>query len=224
MKKGNRYYSIDTDKSPTIITFSKWVTSIGARLNDDLCEERFLGSEVKFVISDTVTSIGSNGFASYSFTIEELAIPNSVKTIDSFAFNSCTGLKKIVIPNSISKICDETFCKCTSLQEVILPDGLQSIGRLAFKDCASLEKIFIPDSVEHISSAMFLGCCGLKEISIPEHLEKYGIDFIRYDTNANVVVRKLANNLSTDSTNKSNNSCVKSYCGVVRDNLLKKKK
>ncbi len=224
MRKGNFYYSIDSNESPTIITFGQRVTNIGASLNRDLNEERFLGEEVRFVIPDNVTKIGPRGFANFSFTIEELVIPNSIKTIGSFAFDSCTGLKKIVIPNSISEICDETFCKCTSLQEVIFPDSLQSIGRLAFKDCTSLEKIFIPDSVEQISSAMFLGCSGLKEISIPEHLEKYGIDFIRYDTNANVVVRKLANNLSTDSTNKSNNSCVKSYCGVVRDNLLKKKK
>lgn len=240
MKWSNHMVSIDTNVFPTTITFaddSYWVKAINSNLMKSI-RKSWLGTSVRFIIPKSVIEIKSNAFSNFSNTIEELIIPDNVESIERKAFNTCTGLKKIVIPESISKIFEETFNGCTSLKEVVLSEGLEEIERLAFKDCTSLEKIYIPESVERLSAAMFLGCTSLKEINIPKHLaEKYDIDFIRYDTNAEIVVRNQDNsynsNLATSGSssainsnpyNKTNNSSFKSYCGVVRDNLIKKKK
>ena len=45
-------------------------------------------------------------------------IPNSVTSIDEYAFYYCTGLSSIVIPNSVTKIGDYAFCGCTGLTDV----------------------------------------------------------------------------------------------------------
>ena len=235
MKWSNHIVSIDTNVSPITITFaddSYWVDAINSHMMKSVrVEAPWLGTPaVRFIIPKSVIAIKSNAFSNFSNTIEELIIPNNVKSIERKAFDTCTGLKKIVIPKSISKICEETFNGCTSLKEVVLSEGLEEIERLAFKDCTSLEKIYIPESVERLNAAMFLGCTCLKEISISKHLaEKFDVDFIRYDTNAEVVVRNqndsYNSNLDTsDSYNKSSNSSLKSYCGFVRENLINKKK
>lgn len=236
MKLGNSFVKIDTNESPTTITINDGVKTINLFVRERF-KDSWLGTSVRFIIPKSVIAIKSNAFLDFSNTIEELIIPNNVKSIERKAFDTCTGLKKIVIPKSISKICEETFNGCTSLKKVVLSEGLEEIERLAFKDCTSLEKIYIPESVERLNAAMFLGCTGLKEINIPKHLaEKFDVDFIRYDTNAEVVVRNQDNSSNSklttdgsssddnlDSYNKTNNSSFKSYCGVVRDNLIKKK-
>ncbi|MBR1654475.1 MAG: leucine-rich repeat domain-containing protein [Clostridia bacterium] len=237
MKLRNSFVKIDTNESQTTITINDGVKTINMIVRQSF-KDSWLHTSVRFIIPKSVIAIKSNAFLDFSNTIEELIIPNNVKSIERKAFDTCTGLKKIVIPKSISKICEETFNGCTSLKEVVLSEGLEEIERLAFKDCASLEKVYIPDSVERLNAAIFLGCTGLKEISIPNHIaEKFDVDFIRYDTNAEVVVRNQDNSYNSNlanfgvssaadanSYNKSNNSSLKSYCGVVRDNLIRKKK
>lgn len=237
MRWSDDLVSINTDEFPTTITINNWVEVLNSSIRESF-QKPWLGTSVRFIIPKSVIKIKSYAFSIFSNTIEELIIPNNVKVIEKNAFDSCTGLNKIVLPKSISIICEETFNGCTSLKEVVLSDGLEKIERLAFKDCISLEKIFIPESVKRLNAAMFLGCTGLKEISISKHLaEKFDVDFIRYDTKAEVVVRNHDNsynsNLATSGSssavnsnpyNKPNNSSFKSYCGVVRDNLIKKKK
>ena len=45
-------------------------------------------------------------------------IPNSVTTIDDYAFYDCDGLTSIVIPNSVTSIGDGAFCNCWRLTDV----------------------------------------------------------------------------------------------------------
>ena len=45
-------------------------------------------------------------------------IPNSVTSIDSYAFNNCTTLTSIVIPNSVISIGSSAFHNCTSLTSI----------------------------------------------------------------------------------------------------------
>lgn len=42
-------------------------------------------------------------------------IPNSVKTIGSYAFRYCTSLNSIVIPNSVNSIGYSAFYECNNL-------------------------------------------------------------------------------------------------------------
>lgn len=79
--------------------------------------------------------------------IIELEIPNTVKSINNYAFVSWTNLKKIVIPSSIDYIGSSAFAHCTGLKEVIIPPSVKAIGKNAFYQCYNIKKSAYPLSI-----------------------------------------------------------------------------
>lgn len=64
----------------------------------------------------TIT-IPKNSFCGLS-TIEEIILPNSVLSIDDYAFNSCSGVNKVVMP-SVHRIGHKAFENCSSIDTII---------------------------------------------------------------------------------------------------------
>ena len=66
-----------------------------------------------------------------------ITIPESVTSIERYAFRNCTGLKSITIPKSVESVGDEAFSGCTALTEVLLEGGStltnESFGEVADK-------------------------------------------------------------------------------------------
>lgn len=120
----------------------------------------------------TVTSIGNNAFKDKSLT--SVTIPNTVKSIGSFAFYNCTSLVNISIPNSVTNIGDSAFAYCTSLPNITLPTNLSNIGNSTFQDCKAFTEITIPDSVTRIGDRAFLECISLTNITIPNSVTDIG--------------------------------------------------
>jgi hypothetical protein len=94
-------------------------------------------------------------------------IPNSVTSIEQWAFAFCTSLTSVTIGNSVKSIGMYAFAICTSLTSVTIGNSVKSIGECAFVDCKSLTSITIPDSVTTIEYSAFYGCASLTSITIP---------------------------------------------------------
>ena len=101
-------------------------------------------------------------------------IPNSVTSIDHFAFVGCSSLTSVTIPDRVTSIGECTFDGCSSLTSVTIPDSVTSIGGYAFSGCSSLTSVTIPDSVTSIGENAFYGCSSLTSVTIPDSVTNTG--------------------------------------------------
>lgn len=111
---------------------------------------------------------------------EYVVIPNTVKHIDSFAFDCCTCLVSVSIPDSVVTIGSCVFESCENLISINVdennPQYLSVDGVLFNKDKTTLiqypagktnEEYTIPDGVTSIGEGAFYECKNLKYINIP---------------------------------------------------------
>ena len=123
-------------------------------------------------IPDSVTSIGSVGFASTGLT--SVMIGDSVTSIGSDAFQSCTKLTSVEIPDSVTSIGAQAFYRCIRLTSVTIGNGVKSIGDDAFYKCSSLTSVTIPNSVTSIGDDAFYKCSSLTSVTIPNSVTSIG--------------------------------------------------
>ena len=126
------------------------------------------------VIPNSVTSIGSYAFESCS-GLTSITIPNSVITIGYSAFYGCRGLTSVTIPNSVTSIDYYAFSDCSSLTSVTIGNGVTSIGSYAFSDCSGLTSVTIGNSVTTIGDYAFRGCSGLTSVTIGNSVTSIGV-------------------------------------------------
>ncbi len=101
-------------------------------------------------------------------------IPNSVTSIDSYAFGGCSGLTSVTIPNSVTSIGEGVFSGCSGLTSVFIPNSVTSIGRFAFHGCSGLTSVTIPNSVTSIGDFAFSRCSRLTSVTIPNSVTSIG--------------------------------------------------
>ena len=105
--------------------------------------------------------------------VGELRIPNTVTSIQDYAFNNCTGLTgNLVIPNSVTEIGNEAFYNCKGLNGTLtLSNNLKTIGRSAFYNCSGFKgSLTLPNSVTTIGSSAFERCSGFTSLKLSDAL------------------------------------------------------
>lgn len=117
-------------------------------------------------IPDSVTSIDAFAFA-WCFGLRSVFMSNNLKVIGFNALDGCRSLERINIPEGVTTICEKTFFGCNKLKNITLPNSLEIIEDDAFVSCQSLRTIVIPDSVTRIGNSAFFDCESLKSIKIP---------------------------------------------------------
>lgn len=113
-----------------------------------------------------VVAIGESAFRD-CFMLEEVSLPQTIKSINQSAFDACNSLKSISIPNSVTNISSYAFYSCRSLKNVKLSNSISIIGISVFEDCSSIVSIDIPNSVVSIENSAFRGCVSLEKIVFP---------------------------------------------------------
>lgn len=105
--------------------------------------------------------------------VTEIVIPFGVTKILGYSFN-CRSFTSITIPDSVTSIDDFAFYNCESLVSIEIPDSVTSIGIHAFSNCNSLTSIKIPSSVSKIDDYAFYNCASLTSITIPDSVTSIG--------------------------------------------------
>ncbi len=150
----------DNDNLTTIIEIPYGTVEVTEELLKSLMMEKSWGfSPVKFILPDTVETIEK--FAFYMCTtLTSIEIPGSVKSIGVAAFKNCMELKKVKLDEGITELSPSMFDYCTSLEEITIPKSVKRIHNGAFRRCDSLKNIELPDNVD-VSSFCFSGASSI---------------------------------------------------------------
>jgi len=89
--------------------------------------------------------------------LEQVIIPEGVKTIGDSAFRDNVTLKSVTLASSISDISYGAFWGCSGIEKLILPKNVSTIGRYAFRDCTSLKEIIFSGNLPEIDGIAFIG-------------------------------------------------------------------
>lgn len=141
------------------------------------------------IIPESVTSIDEFAFWDCK-NLTDITIPSGVTYIGLFAFAGCESLTSITIPNNIMRIGDGTFSNCESLTSITIPNSVEKIDGVAFADCKNLTSITIPDSVTKISDDAFMDCTSLTSITISDSVISIGDYAFRGCENLTIICDK----------------------------------
>ena len=153
------------------------------------------------VIGSGAVNVGSYAFhggttgANYP-NLTSVSIPDTVKTVGSYAFYNCkaladaelpaglqalggssfsgTALTAVTIPASLVTFDSDVFRSCTSLQSLTIEDGVTKLGMQAFLSCTALESVTIPGSVTYAGNSTFKNCTSLQNVTLSEGLTTLG--------------------------------------------------
>ena len=155
-------YSIEKDRSGSIEIpdgveriggYGASVPQVG-RYSTEYGSNAGIYKVVECIIPDTVRTIGSYAFSGQEHLIG-IKIPKSVEVIGNHAFSGCSRIESVFVPGNVKTIGSFTFLGCTSLKEVIFEEGVNTIGEGAFRGCESLFKIVLPNTIKIIGDYAF---------------------------------------------------------------------
>ncbi len=109
-------------------------------------------------IPDSVVTVGEYAFA-YCTKVTNIALPDTLKTIENGALEGCSALTAAFIPADVTTLGDNVFAYCYSVTDAAvlatteIPDG-------TFRNCTSLDKLLLNKGIteDMVSEGAFTGC------------------------------------------------------------------
>lgn len=131
----------------------------------------YILGDKKYKISNTVKKItilsGENLYTdsiAWSYeSLEEIVLPNSLKTIQAKAFRNFANLKTIKIPESVTYIGIGAFENCIGLTEMVLPAGVTGLSGSLFNGCDKLTSLRVKGAITYIGYRA-LSCQTLEDV------------------------------------------------------------
>lgn len=142
------------------------VTSIGAHAFE------YSGiTSFDYGTKSTITVIKESTFANTQ--LAEIALPDSVQTIEKGAFKRFLGTS-LRLPEELTTIGDNAFESSGNLTNVEFNEKLEIIGKEVFIGCTGIEEAILPDSVISIGEGAFSGCTAIAKIKIGSNVSYVG--------------------------------------------------
>lgn len=110
-----------------------------------------------------VKVIGKNAFEKSE--AQKVSLPDTVETIEAYAFCESDSLEEINFPKKLKTIGNYSFEKCVSLKKINL-EKIENIGTMAFYKCNALSALNVPSSVKEIGTRAFSSCKSIKTIEL----------------------------------------------------------
>jgi len=133
--------------------------------------------EGSFTVPNYVEVIGFGAFENSKLETINFEEGINLLTLGYRSFYNAKNLKEITIPESVVSIDYYAFAMCKSLETVnfSVNSKLTGIYEGAFYGCISLSNIVIPDEIYEISDYAFSGCLKLDKLPISENNNLLGI-------------------------------------------------
>ncbi len=154
----------------------------------------YYGGETEVVIPETINGcevkiIGESAFIE-NHDIRSVTIPETVTSIEPYAFHRCGSLRSVIIPRSVISIGDYAFSDCRGLDEIELMDGVETIGDFAFSNCNPHYRLRIPFTVSSIGYGAFSGCSYVSFFDV-DHGNPYytSENNVLYDKNKTTLIK-----------------------------------
>ena len=110
-----------------------------------------------------------------SLDLETVMLPDTIQSIDSYAFADCHKLNKINLSNTITELWGGCFQRCSSLTSVHIPsDKLTVFGAAVFDGCSNLKDVTFDSSsrLNILPARLFQDCSSLEEVELPEGIQR----------------------------------------------------
>ena len=115
-------------------------------------------------------------------SLNRLVLPDTLKIINSCAFESCKNLTgSLIIPEGVTEVKTAAFGDCAFNGSLSLPSTLKKLGNGfestwyngTFTNCKFVGELILPESLEFIGERSFEGCSGLYgSLHLPDKLKE----------------------------------------------------
>ena len=126
-------------------------------------------------------------------SLNRLVLPDTLKIINSCAFESCKNLTgSLIIPEGVTEVKTAAFGDCAFNGSLSLPSTLKKIGNGfesnwsngTFSNCKFVGELILPESLEFIGEQAFVRCSGLYgSLHLPDNLKEIRMEAFMYCEN-----------------------------------------
>lgn len=147
--------SMTADEAQTTILAALAAGFTELKLTGELSKIGMGGSWGTFINNKQITKCDLTGVTDWG-----------TPTLPNAAFANCTALQEVMLPDDMKTIGSSVFSGCSALIKVNLSQ-VTWINLNAFYECTSLEMLIL-DNVTEIGREAFYGCTSLKTLKIPK--------------------------------------------------------
>ncbi len=126
-------------------------------------------------------------------SLNRLVLPDTLKIINSCAFENCKNLTgSLIIPEGVTEVKTAAFGDCAFNGSLSLPSTLKKIGNGfesnwsngTFSNCKFVGELILPESLEFIGEQAFVKCSGLYgSLHLPDNLKEIRMEAFMYCEN-----------------------------------------